>query len=171
MATNTMKDLSESLEDYLEAVFHIENEKGAARVKDVAGRMGVKAPSVTAALRTLSERGLINYAPYDLVTLTENGRKVARNVALRHRALKDFFVKVLSVEEAEADDAACKMEHVVSPTILERLTRFIIFVEECPLGGRKWLEEAASFCPKGASRRDCEACIRDSLGNWKQGTK
>ncbi|MEW5735598.1 MAG: metal-dependent transcriptional regulator [Thermodesulfobacteriota bacterium] len=166
-----MKDLSESLEDYLEAVFHIERDKGAARVKDVADRMGVKAPSVTAALRALSERGLINYAPYDLVTLTDPGRRIARGVVLRHRALKDFFVKVLSVDEAEADDAACKMEHVVSPTILDRLTRFILFVEECPLGGRKWLPEAASFCVKGGGRHDCEACIRDSLRNWQQDTK
>jgi len=74
--------LSASLEDYLEAIWHVEAAKGAARAKDIADRLGVNASSVTAALQTLAERGLVNYAPYDIVTLTAAGRPAAVSVTM-----------------------------------------------------------------------------------------
>ncbi|MBW1989453.1 MAG: metal-dependent transcriptional regulator [Deltaproteobacteria bacterium] len=160
MAAN---DLSQSLEDYLEAVFHIEGEKGAARAKDIGKRLSVSGPSVTGALRVLSEKGLVNYAPYDLITLTDAGRKAARDVVERHGALRDFFTKVLCLEHAEADEAACKMEHTISPKVLSRLTRFVRFVESCPLGGGKWIREFASFCREGELGTHCEDCLNKSL--------
>jgi len=63
------KPLSESLEDYLETILGIVEEKQAAKAKDVSARLGVNASSVTGALHALRERGLINHAPYDIVTL------------------------------------------------------------------------------------------------------
>jgi DtxR family transcriptional regulator, Mn-dependent transcriptional regulator len=78
--------LSASLEDYLEAIFHVIEDKQAARAKDIVERLGVHNSSVTQALRALSERGLVNYAPYDLVTLTEAGRTAAAEVVEKHQA-------------------------------------------------------------------------------------
>src|SRR6056297_3653538 len=88
-------NLSASLQDYLEAIYHIVQKKGAARVKDISERLEVSNPSVTGALRTLADKGLVNYAPYDLVSLTEDGNRVAEAVVSRHEALHDFFVSVL----------------------------------------------------------------------------
>jgi DtxR family Mn-dependent transcriptional regulator len=133
-------DVSDRLEDYLEAILHIENKKRAARAKDVANRLNVTSSSVTGALRALSEKGLINYEPYDLITLTPDGARIARDVALRHTALRDFFVKVLRVDESEAEEAACKMEHSVSSTILQRFTRFVEYIDEHPLADAEWFE-------------------------------
>jgi DtxR family Mn-dependent transcriptional regulator len=82
--------LSASLEDYLEAIFHISSHKQAAKAKDIAERLHVRASSVTGALRQLAERGLVNYAPYDLITLTATGRKAAESVVQRHAALRTF---------------------------------------------------------------------------------
>ena len=65
--------LSASLEDYLETIFLIVQKKQAARAKDISIELKVKASSVTGALRQLSEKGLINYAPYDIITLTSKG--------------------------------------------------------------------------------------------------
>ena len=93
--------LSESLEDYLEAIFHIESKKQAARAKDIAQRLNVKNSSVTGALHSLSEKGLINYAPYDLITLTPKGKTVANGVVRRHEALEPDERRV----EAGSDDA------------------------------------------------------------------
>jgi DtxR family Mn-dependent transcriptional regulator len=56
-------ELSASMEDYLEAIYHIVTAKQAARAKDIAKRLDVNNSSVTGALRTLSEKGYINYAP------------------------------------------------------------------------------------------------------------
>ena len=76
--------LSASLEDYLEAIFHIVARNQVARAKDISLRMKVSGPSVTGALRSLSEKGLINYAPYDVITLTDKGNALAEDVVRRH---------------------------------------------------------------------------------------
>ncbi len=117
--------LSASLEDYLEAIFRVVSEKGGVRAKDIAARVGVKAGSVTGALQSLAEKKLINYAPYEVITLTSEGLHKARQIIRRHEVLKDFFVDVLGVEEAIADEGACKLEHDIPKVIFERLTDFV----------------------------------------------
>ena len=82
--------LSSNMEDYLEAIFHISAEKKAARAKDIAERLNVNKSSVTGALRSLSEKGYVNYAPYDIITLTAEGQVLAKDVVRRHETLKDF---------------------------------------------------------------------------------
>ena len=129
----TIKEvLSSSLEDYLEAIFHIVAQKQAARGKDIARCLGVNNSSVTGALRVLREKGLINYAPYDIITLTVEGKRVSEDIIRRHEALHDFFVKVLSVDGEIANRAACNMEHALPPEILRRLIEFLRFIEKCP---------------------------------------
>ena len=132
-------ELSASLEDYLEAIYEIVRTKQAARASDIADRMAVGRSSVTGALHTLADRGLINYAPYDLITLTDAGRGVARGVVRRHEVLRDFFTKVLGVSEADADAAACKMEHAIGERVFQRFVEFIEYVERCPPGGSEWI--------------------------------
>jgi len=124
------RKLSASLEDYLEAIHHIESEKGAARAKDIAERVGVSRPSVTGALKTLAERELVNYAPYDVITLTAGGKAAAKDVVRRHTVLREFFTKVLAAGEQEANEAACKMEHAVPPAILQRFVEFAKYIDE-----------------------------------------
>lgn len=148
--------LSASLEDYLEAIYHIAREKGAARAKDIAGRLKVNNSSVTGALKSLAARELVNYAPYDIVTLTAKGDVIARDVVMRHEALKDFFVKVLAVDDDLADEGACKMEHEIPRPILERFIQYVKFVEGCPTGGARFVEEFGYRCTTRCSVEDCE---------------
>lgn len=119
--------LSASLEDYLEAIYHIVHDKQAARAKDIAQRLGVNRSSVTGALHALSEKKLVHYTPYDIVTLTPEGERVAEGIAHRHDVLRDFFTRVLGVEETVAEENACRIEHAVSEDILDRLAAFIDF--------------------------------------------
>jgi len=120
--------LSDSLEDYLEAIFHIEKAKQAARAKDIARRMNVKGPSVTGALQALARRKLINYSPYDLITLTEKGREAARDVVRRHAVLCRFFIDILDADPKEAEKGACRMEHALPSGIMERLIGFVEYL-------------------------------------------
>jgi DtxR family Mn-dependent transcriptional regulator len=117
--------LSASLEDYLETIFCVIADKGAVRAKDIALRLGVKAGSVTGALQALAEKKLINYAPYEVITLTSGGLEKARQIVRRHEVLRDFFVEVLGVDEQIADEGACKMEHDIPKVIFERLAEFV----------------------------------------------
>lgn len=159
--------VSASLEDYLEAIFHIAAAKQAARPKDIAERLRVNNSSVTGALKLLSEKGLVNYAPYDLVTLTGAGRSVAEDVIRRHEALRDFFANVLAVSRAEAEDAACKMEHCVTRNILDRFIDFTAFVAVCPRGGAKWIAGFRYYREHGGQLEDCERCLADCLAEVK----
>lgn len=160
--------LTASLEDYLEAIFHIIEEKQAVRAKDIARRLKVSNPSVTGALRSLAEKELITYAPYDVISLTPRGKTVAMDVVRRHEVLSDFFVKVFAVEESAADEAACRMEHSIPKEILERFIRFAEFVEVYPRGGAKWIGGFDSYCSLGETQEDCERCLLATLEEVRQ---
>jgi DtxR family Mn-dependent transcriptional regulator len=142
--------LSASLEDYLEAIHEVVAQKDAARAKDVADRLGVAASSVTNALRALVKRGLVNHAPYDLITLTDEGRVRAGQIVQRHEALTDFLTKVLGVDDDVAADCACKMEHAVPDVVLERLIEYIRFREDNAPGGPAWIEGKGFVCGHGS---------------------
>jgi DtxR family Mn-dependent transcriptional regulator len=95
-------ELSASQEDYLEAIFFLSENEGGVRPECIAERMKVVTASVTGALKMLAEKGLINYAPYASVTLTDRGREIAGRIAVKHEALLHFFTQVLGIDSAEA---------------------------------------------------------------------
>jgi len=117
--------LSASLEDYLEAILALVEEHEAAHVKDIAAKLGLTMPSVTGALRSLSERKLVNYRPYGAVTLTRRGREAAENVRRRHKVLKVFIEDILGLEGEVAQENACRIEHAVDQVVLDRLVAYL----------------------------------------------
>ena len=155
---STDNKLTASQEDYLEAIYNIVADKAAARAKDIADYLAVRASSVTGALRTLGAMGLVNYAPYDIITLTEEGYSAAEEVVRRHKALENFLVNVLGVDAREADAAACKMEHSVPKAIVERLVKYAEYVEQCPKGGITWESGFGYYCRHGCTEEDCKSC-------------
>lgn len=133
-------ELSAALEDYLEAMAQVIAEKGTARVRDIAAALSVHKSSVTGALRSLSEKGLVDYAPYEIATLTPEGQEVARRIVHRHEVIRHFLVEVLSVREELAEADACRMEHDLDREVLERLRLFAEFVKRCPHCGEERLQ-------------------------------
>lgn len=117
--------ISSKLEDYLVAIARLVEEHRVARVSDIAQVMGVQKPTVTGVLRHLSEHELVNYEPYQFVTLTRQGAGIAGRITHRHDVLKRFLTDVLGVPEATAERDACGMEHSISETSLNRLTEFV----------------------------------------------
>ncbi len=165
------KTLSSNMEDYLEAIFNIVAEKQAARSKDIATRLNVKNSSVTGALRLLGQKGYINYAPYDVITLTAKGNDVARDIVRRHEVLCDFFTKILGVENEEAEETACKMEHGVSHTVLDRIIRFVEFIQICPRGGEQWIKGFNDYFQKNGVLEVCGNSIARCLEDMKEREK
>ena len=164
--------LSASLEDYLETIYHIVSEKQAARAKNIADILNVNNSSVTGALRSLSEKGFINYQPYDLITLTSKGKKLAEDIVRRHEGLKDFLTRILKVPTEEANEAACKLEHAISPEILDRLIRFTEFIEICPRAGESWLAEFWHKCETDCNMttlyQDCKNCFEKAFNEYAE---
>ena len=157
----SVKDLSltASLEDYLEAIAFLAEGKGHAHSNEIAERLGVKMPSVTVALRQLSERGLVCYERYMPITLTEAGEKAAATILRRHEALRKFFTGVLAIDEEEADRAACRVEHAVGEIITSRLIEFTDFIETCPRAGVEWIRGFGDRCTDSRNEEKCHECL------------
>jgi DtxR family Mn-dependent transcriptional regulator len=151
MQENTTRGLSASLEDYLEAIYQISESKQAARAKDISDRLGVNKSSVTGALKTLAQKELVNYAPYDLITLTPAGKALAERVVRRHQIFFDFLIQVLGVERDEAENNACRAEHALSGTILERIAKFTEFVEQIEGTEDGFAESFQRYCEDNSS--------------------
>ena len=129
--TKKIEHLSENLEDYLEAISSLSENDGGVRPSDIADEMKVKRPSVTAALNSLADKGLVEYEPYKPVTLTKEGKKLASDIQKKHSLLKSFFTDIIGVETSEADFAACKMEHAMNNSIMKKLVGFIKSLNPC----------------------------------------
>lgn len=143
--------LSDSLQDYLEAVYLAAQRHGVARMKEIASLVGVGKSSATGAIRSLAERGFVNYDPYQYVTLTEKGEAAGRELARRHRILKEFLMKILAVPEPDAERVACKMEHAVKGEVFDRFVLFLQFVQERCAADGSLREAFAVFCRDGAA--------------------
>lgn len=124
--------LSESLEDYLETILELQITKTVARSKDIAEKLKIKRGSVTGMLKKLADNGLVNYEPYGYVTLTPEGKKIAMEIERRHVFLKDFFFRVLQVDEDTADRTACQMEHAMDKQTFQKFRAFVSRVDACP---------------------------------------
>lgn len=157
------KEYTASIEDYLEAIALLSEDKHAARVSEISRALQVTMPSVSAALKKLSEEGLVEHERYGYVRLTNEGKRIADDVWWRHETLRRFLVEVLDVVAETADEDACRMEHSLSPDSLERLAKFLDFTLSCPRGEPEWLKGWQYFLEHGERNEErVTRCLRDS---------
>jgi DtxR family Mn-dependent transcriptional regulator len=149
------REQTASMEDYLEAIAKLGERREAVRVKQLSQMLGVKMPSVTSALKKLSEQELVEHERYGHIKLTPEGDKVARDVIGRHEALTRFFAQALGINRKTAEEDACKIEHVISPPSMERLAKFVEFMEACPLGEANFPSRYEYYLKHGKLPQDC----------------
>lgn len=135
-----VKEQSPSMEDYLESIVILGQEEKAVRVTQISKALGVKKPSVTSALKKLSREELVEHERYGYVKLTDEGQKLGEDVFHRHETLRHFLADILGVDPEMASKDACRMEHAISPPTLERLAKFLEFVQNRPRGEPEWLK-------------------------------
>lgn len=139
--------LSEPLEDCLETILRLAARDRVARARDIALALDIRPPTVTAALRALRDRGLVEYEPYGQIHLTPAGEAQAREITKRHTHLLGFLTDVLAVDPVMANQAACRMEHVVPAEILNRMSDFADFLTRHPDVAKTWRREAQPHKP------------------------
>ena len=147
--------ITPTMEDYLEAMYNLAKEKRVVRVRDIASKLDVKMPTVTNMLKSLGERGLIDYEKYEYLELTEEGSNIGQEIDHRHQILRKFLTDILKVDYNQADEDACKMEHAVSPATLEAFVDFMEFIENCPRGGASWFEYFDEYKVHGQPKDTC----------------
>ncbi|MCG9895013.1 MAG: MarR family transcriptional regulator [Fimbriimonadaceae bacterium] len=116
---------AESAEDYVEAIFRLEQESQSVRLSDLAERFGVSAPTVSKLLSRLESRGLVHVEPRSHVELTEEGLRLAEQSLERHTVVVAFLEKIgVSPAQAELDSEG--IEHHVSEETLAAMKRFLV---------------------------------------------
>lgn len=124
--------LSESLEDYLEAIFRLLQKQKVARVRDIALAKEVKTSSVVSALQRLAKEGLVEYKAREYVDLTPDGRQLAFRLYQRHTFLKRFLTDLMQVDPETAEKDACSMEHAISVDTIDRIAAMSEFLTYSP---------------------------------------
>jgi len=133
------------MEDYLAVIYHLCQEGGLARVKDIAERRAVSSASVVGAIKNLKRRKLIRQERYGYIRLTESGREIAASMLHKQEVLSKFLEKILGLDPESASRDASKMEHAVSPAALKGLADFIEFIEAYPRFENGCLEPFKEF--------------------------
>src|ERR1700759_732416 len=122
---------SQSAEDYLERIHELIEQKGYARVVDIASSLKVKQASVTSMVQKLAEAGYLEYEKYRGLVLTDKGREVARKIQNRHETLSRFFSLFGLDAETQRQDIE-GIEHHLSPATVEILADLATFFEKNP---------------------------------------
>ena len=113
--------MTPSLEDYLKVIYGLHEADRVVRSIDVAEGLSVTKPSANRAIAQLRDMGLVEHEPYGPVLLTATGIDMAERIVARHDVIKRFLVGMLNIDEDFAASEACRIEHGISATTVERM--------------------------------------------------
>ena len=141
-----MSQPSQSAEDYLERIHELIEEKGYARVVDIASSLDVKQASVTSMVQKLGELGYLNYTKYRGLVLTDKGRSVAAGIQQRHETLSRFF-SLFGLDARTQQHDIEGIEHHLSPATVEVLADLAAFFEKHPATLQRFLQSRQRRTP------------------------
>jgi len=124
-----------TIEEYLEIILILQNEKGQATTGEIANLMNISSPSVSEMLAKLDDEKLIIYTPYKGVTLSSQGLKIANNIIKKHQIISDFL-QMIGVEKETAEIDACNIEHHISDKSMEKLIKFLEYIKDAKFSNR-----------------------------------
>ena len=122
------KELTESMEDYLEMISRLCKSKNYTRIKDISKALNVKASSSSKTVQKLKDRGYVKYEKYGFVQLTNKGRKEGEYLVYRHSIVENFL-RLVGIKENLIRDTEL-IEHQITPTITKNLNYLVKFFEE-----------------------------------------
>ena len=115
------REMSASLEDYMEMIYRIIKDSDFTRVNEIAAQLNVRPSSVSKMLAKLSGLGLINYEKYGVITLTESGNNLGNYLLWRHNTIAAFFEMLLGKDNKQAFIEAELAEHIFEVETVRRL--------------------------------------------------
>ncbi|MBB2995616.1 DtxR family Mn-dependent transcriptional regulator [Paeniglutamicibacter cryotolerans] len=130
-----VSSLSISTQNYLKAIWSWQEwSDEPVTTSVVAEKVGLRASTVSEAIRKLNEQGLVDHERYGHMTLTEAGRLLAVQMVRRHRLLESFLVQALKYRWDEVHEEAEHLEHVVSEMLVTRIDEYLGFPRRDPHG-------------------------------------
>lgn len=128
-------NISHTEENYLKAIFKLsEMQNGNVSTNAIAEKLATTAASVTDMLKKLSGKKLLFYEKYYGVSLTDKGKKLAKDLIRKHRLWETFLVEKLKFSWDEVDELAEQLEHINSEILTDRIDHFLGFPKFDPHG-------------------------------------
>ena len=112
---------SQTIEDYLKAIYELEVIVGRATTKELARQLDCSQPAVSEMIKQLAQKELVSYRPYHGVVLTASGRTIALRQIRRHRLVETLLVELLGMPWDQVHDEAERWEHVISDALEARI--------------------------------------------------
>ncbi|MEK5148526.1 iron (metal) dependent repressor, DtxR family [Psychrobacillus psychrotolerans] len=128
-----------SMEDHIEQIYLLIEQKGYARVSDIAEALSVLPSSVTKMVQKLDKDGFLIYEKYRGLTLTAKGMKLGKKLVKRHELLEDFL-RIIGVKEENIYNDVEGIEHHLSWNSIDRIADLVLFLEENPALQSKLME-------------------------------
>ena len=126
--------LSKSERETLKAMYRLTKAGAGAHTGDLAEALGVSPGTVTATIKRLADRGIVDHKPYRGVELTGPGRQAAVAAIRRHRIVERFLADMLGYAWNEADRLAGSFEHDLPQEVEDRLFVALDRPSTCPHG-------------------------------------
>lgn len=123
-----------SEENYIKAIYHLQEEGGTVSTNELAEKLCTKAASVTDMMKKLSAKKLLHYKRYHGFALSAEGKKAALFIIRRHRLWEYFLSQKLGFDWEEVHQIAEELEHVSSKSLIDRLDKFLGFPAVDPHG-------------------------------------
>ena len=150
-------ELTESIEEYTEGIYRLQEEMAEVSTGDIAKYMLVAPASVTTMLKKLAELGLVAHTPYQGVRLTPKGEDLSIRLLRKHRLVERMLVDFLELPWDDVHDLACKLEHYISEDVADRIAKAMNFPTTCPHGN------PVDATYKDNSRRLSECSVGEQL--------
>lgn len=125
---------SVSEENYLKAIYHLQEAGGKVTTNALAEKLNTKAASVSDMMKKLDSKKLLHYKPYYGFSLSAEGKRIALSVIRRHRLWEFFLANNLKFDWKEVHSIAEELEHVSSKKLIDKLDEYLGFPETDPHG-------------------------------------
>ena len=143
-------ELSNSLEEYLKAMYILKNTKNKIKVTDIANKLNKSKASVNNAINILKNEKLINYEPYGEIELTKEGEKIAQKVIEANDIVKLFLMEIIGATSEDAENEAKAIKTVLSDNTLNKLARYT----------NKILGITGKECNYDINNENCIKCVQ-----------
>jgi len=118
------KELTASMEDYIEMIYRLSKENGYTRIQELANNLNVQPPSATKMIQKLSEMNLLKYKKYDVIVLEEDGKVLGKKLLIRHNTVEELL-RIIGVDESNILSETEKIEHTISDLTLKCIKKYI----------------------------------------------
>ena len=153
-----MNNLTSPQMKYLKCIYLLLEKNGEVKAKDLSKALEVGSSSVSEALKTLNDKGYIEYNPYGEIKLTLFGAQTADLQIKRHKIICNFLKYVLAIKEDETDEIADKFEYTIPEIAIDRFVRFLNFMQICSCENPKWIQNMQEYAKTQEISKKCGSC-------------